>query len=60
MKKKNNEGRLSLDKETIARLNAEQLSDDQADQIVGGATGFTAGPSCCSDKPTGTYTSCGR
>jgi len=54
MKKKTNQKRLSLDKETIAKLNFEQLSDEQANQVQGGATGFTGGASCCGD----TYTSC--
>ncbi|MFN3850377.1 MAG: class I lanthipeptide [Spirosomataceae bacterium] len=58
MKKKNASTKLSLDKETIARLNEEQLSADQTQQVEGGATVFTAGASCCGIGKTGTYTSC--
>lgn len=56
MKKKSTENRLSLDKETIAHLNFEQLSPEQANEIQGGATRFTAGASCCAEDST--YTSC--
>ncbi|WP_337043540.1 class I lanthipeptide [Emticicia sp. 17c] len=60
MKKKTNASKLSLDKETIARLNEEQLNADQTQQVEGGATAFTAGGSCCGIGNTGTYTSCGK
>lgn len=56
MKKKTTESRLSLDKETIARLNEEQLSIEQTQEVEGGAT--DQGPSCCGSGKTGTYTSC--
>jgi hypothetical protein len=57
MKKKTTPHRLSLDKETIAHLNAEQLSVEQTEQVEGGATKFTGGASCCGPD---TYTSCSR
>ncbi|WP_192579126.1 class I lanthipeptide [Dyadobacter aurulentus] len=54
MKKKTTTSKLSIDKETIANLNFEQLSENQTDQVQGGATPFTGAPgSCC-----GGYTSC--
>ena len=54
MKKKTATSKLSIDKETIANLNFEQLAEDQTNQIQGGVTPFTGGPvSCC-----GGYTSC--
>jgi len=57
MKKKSNKNRLSLDKETIAHLNLEQLLSEQANEVQGGAvTAFTAcGASCWYGNP---YTSC--
>ncbi|TLU89435.1 class I lanthipeptide [Dyadobacter sediminis] len=58
MKKKTETSKLSLDKETIARLNEEQLSTEQTQEVEGGATAFTAGSSCCGIGNTGTYTSC--
>ncbi|KAA6438897.1 hypothetical protein FEM33_15105 [Dyadobacter flavalbus] len=58
MKKKSTTSKLSIDKETIARLNLEQLSEEQAQEVEGGVTGFTApGQSCCAGS-NGTYTSC--
>ena len=45
--------KLSLDKETIARLNEEQLSQEQTQEIEGGATYATGGLTCC-----GGFTSC--
>ncbi|MFN3850378.1 MAG: class I lanthipeptide [Spirosomataceae bacterium] len=57
MKKKVTPNRLTLDKETISQLNAEQLNNDQGQEIMGGATKFTGGASCCGPD---TYTSCGR
>ncbi|WP_337043542.1 class I lanthipeptide [Emticicia sp. 17c] len=57
MKKKITSNRLTLDKETIAQLNAEQLSAEQGQEVVGGATKFTGGASCCGPD---TYTSCSR
>lgn len=57
MKKKSTANRLALDKETIAHLNFEQLSVEQANEVQGGATGFTAGASCCAES---TYTSCSK
>lgn len=58
MKKKNIDSKLSLDKETIARLNEEQLSTEQTQEIEGGNTVGNGGPSCCGVGNTGTYTSC--
>lgn len=59
MKKRNEESKLSLDKETIARLNEEQLSIEQTNALEGGATGGgNTDPSCCGIGKTGTYTSC--
>ncbi|GGC05445.1 class I lanthipeptide [Dyadobacter sediminis] len=57
MKKKSTTSRLSLDKETIANLNFEQLSAEQTNEVQGGATNFTAGASCCGES---TYTSCNK
>lgn len=57
MKKKVVESRLSLDKETIARLNEEQLSVEQTQEIEGGLV-TSEGASCCGSGKTGTYTSC--
>ncbi|KAA0988766.1 class I lanthipeptide [Dyadobacter sp. LJ53] len=58
MKKKTETSKLSLDKETIARLNEEQLSAEQTQEVDGGATVFTGGSSCCGIGNTGSYTSC--
>jgi hypothetical protein len=59
MKKKTETSKLSIDKETIARLNEEQLSAEQAQEVEGGVTAFTAtGQSCCGIGNGGTYTSC--
>lgn len=58
MKKKSTPSRLSLDKETIAHLNVQQLSAEQADEIQGGATRFTGGGSCCAPEGGSNYTSC--
>ena len=61
MKKKTEVSKLSLDKETIARLNAEQLSNEQTQEVQGGATDFTSGgSSCCADGSGSNYTSCAR
>lgn len=59
MKRKSEVSKLSLDKETIARLNEEQLSNEQTQELEGGATaGGDNGPSCCGVGKTSTYTSC--
>jgi|GEM_PF-4983182 hypothetical protein len=58
MKKKTGSSKLSLDKETIAKLNEEQLSTEQTQQVEGGGTGFTSGAGSCCDAGGGTYTSC--
>ncbi|WP_031529516.1 class I lanthipeptide [Dyadobacter crusticola] len=59
MKKRDLTSKLSFDKETIARLDIEQLSLDQTQEIEGGATnGGDNGPSCCGEGRTSTYTSC--
>jgi hypothetical protein len=60
MKKKTGQSKLSLDKETIARLNEEQLTNEQTQEVEGGATAFTAGSSCCGIGNGGTYTSCSK
>jgi hypothetical protein len=61
MKKKNTNTKLSLDKETIARLNEEQLSSEQTQEVEGGATGpGDNGASCCGVGNTSTYTSCAK
>ncbi|MEO6286719.1 MAG: class I lanthipeptide [Dyadobacter sp.] len=61
MKKRDAASKLSFDKETIARLNIEQLSVDQTLEIEGGASnGGDSGPSCCGEGATSTYTSCAK
>lgn len=58
MKKKKLNSKLSVDKETIANLNVEQLSADQTELLQGGAgTAFTSGSSCCHTTAP-VYTSC--
>ncbi|KAA0988764.1 class I lanthipeptide [Dyadobacter aurulentus] len=58
MKKKKLNSKLSVDKETIANLNVEQLSSDQTELLQGGCgTHFTSGASCCHTTSPG-YTSC--
>ncbi|WP_192579125.1 class I lanthipeptide [Dyadobacter aurulentus] len=55
MKKKTTTSKLTIDKETVANLNFEQLSENQTVEIQGGVTPFTGMPiSCCGDQ----YTSC--
>lgn len=55
MKKKTTTSKLTIDKETVANLNFEQLSESQTVQIQGGLTPFTGMPiSCCGVQ----YTSC--
>lgn len=39
--------KLSLDKEVIAKLNDEQLTNDQTELVEGGATITSPGVSCC-------------
>ncbi|WP_161597140.1 class I lanthipeptide [Dyadobacter flavalbus] len=54
MKKKTNTSRLCIDKETIARLNEEQLSIEQTKELNGGVTAFTV----CGITRNGGYTAC--